>query len=108
MVRLTLHLIVFASKGLGFTHENGKYGSVSVTARSCIALILKVNPHILGGFLCHSLTQCDEGVQCEGYKTVRYSVDKALRCVDDISVRRSLKRLVAVLAPLPASPHKRT
>ena len=62
-VRLTLHRIAIASKGLWFTHDNGNYGSVSVTKRSCTTLISKVNPHILGRFLYHSLTQCESAAQ---------------------------------------------
>jgi len=53
---LTLYQVAFAPTqksyriGLLFTHNNGNFGAISVTERSCTARISKVERHILDGF----------------------------------------------------------
>ena len=48
----TVHHVAFAPArkpyqiGLLFTHKNGDFGAISVTAQSCAALISKAESHI--------------------------------------------------------------
>ena len=47
-----------------FTHRNGDFGVITVTERSCAALISRIGASHIGQVLCHTLVQFEKlGIQ---------------------------------------------